>query len=240
MHKVLRWLRTGTHSVIVRLMADEPRPLQWWILSPDDRDGDLRDLLAAIEKRDWAVFAGGELPAEVPPVALHIANSADGRKVCTALIVGLNEAYPLGNNEFGAPTEVTSRALRAVPIAELISRAVHDERAPDHHAGFRRMVLDRMPDTSGVRRAPGPKGHPDEHFEMVAAVYRAALTAAPRRPMSWLADQFPEVDRSTVARWLQRARDKGYLGEAQPGRAGERPAGDDDGRKTGPGKVDRT
>jgi hypothetical protein len=202
------------------------RPMQWWILSPDDEwpdgDGDLDRLRAAV-RHDWAVFAGEGNPPDVPPVALAISTSQDGRKICTGVIVGLNEAYPTGDGagSVGLPVEVTSRALRSIPIAELIGRAVHDDRAPERHAGFRALVESRMPTTVAAQRTPGPKGHPDEHFKQVADLYRAALKAEPRRPMTWLAARYPGVNRSTVARWVQRARDRGFLGEASAGRAGE-------------------
>lgn len=203
------------------------RDQQWWILSPDDswpdKDGDLDRLVKAVEDRDWAVFADDPASPGTPPVALALSESTDGRKICVGMIVGLNEAYPTGDGRgsFGVTTEVTSRALRGIPVAELIGRAVRDDRAPERHSHFRNIVLARMPKSEGVRLAPGPRGHPDEHFRLLADRYREALETEPGRPMAWLAEQYPEVDRSTVARWVQRARDKGYLGDSQAGRAGE-------------------
>lgn len=205
-------------------MKDSERDYTWWLVGGAG-DPDLEHLAEAVGSSDWAVFAGRDDDPDAPPVvALKLANSADGRKICTAMIVGFNEGYPIvvrGHGGFNAPpAEVTSRALRQIPVAELIGRAVNSEKAPPHHAAVRELVLGRLPSTESPKRAPGPKGHPDEHFEMVAAMYREALKAAPRRPMIWLADRL-NADRTTVARWVQRARDKGFLGESQPGKAGE-------------------
>jgi hypothetical protein len=199
----------------------EDRPWLWWNFStPDD---ELDPLVEQVRQRDWAVFEGSHLdPEQPPPVALAMAKSSDGRMICTGLIVGLNEAYPLGNGEWGKPIEVTSRALRRIPVAELIGRAVTQDPISDHHAPLRRKVLSRSPESMSVRRAPGPKGHPDEHFRWVADQYRKALEANPRAPMAWL-DERIDVDRSTITRWVQRARDKGFLGKSTPGRAGEVP-----------------
>ncbi len=193
------------------------RDANWWIFREEVAD----DLLAAASSYDWAVFSNGRQDTDAPPpVALAIGRSADGRLICTGMLIGLNEAYPLGNNRFGEPMEVTSRDLRGIPVAELIGKAVHA--APAHHELGARFAEARARDLAAVRRSPGPKGHPDEHFQWVADMYRRALEARPDAPVVWLTEQL-DRDRSTVNRWLQRARDKGYLGEATPGRAGEKP-----------------
>jgi lipocalin len=51
--------------------------------------------------------------------------------------------------------------------------------------------------------------------------YRAALEAEPRAPTKWLAERM-YVSLPTARRWIQRARDLGYLGASIPGKAGER------------------
>lgn len=203
----------------MRCMAE--RDSSWWI-HPEDVPNDMARLVDVIGARDWAIFSNARQdPDAPPPIALAISESADGRLVCTGLIIGLNEAYstPAGAGTFGEPMEVTSRDLRAIPVAELIGRAVHN--APAHHQAAKRLALGRAPQLEAVRRAPGPKGHPDEHFQWIADEYRRALAARPKAPVAWLTEELG-VDRSTITRWLQRARDKGYLGAAQPGKAGER------------------
>jgi hypothetical protein len=70
---------------------------------------------------------------------------------------------------------------------------------------------------------PGPKGHDDEYFKRVAEDYRRALIARPRAPVQMLLELYEDrFSEATIRRWLQRARDKGYLGAAPPGKAGER------------------
>lgn len=223
MHLVMRWCTFG----YARPMADGQRSQSSWLIHGSD-DGDLAHLAETIASNDWAVFSGEDSDPEAPPVvALRLSESSDGRKICTGLLVGLNEAYAVMDGDhqrggyFASPAEVTSRALRAIPVAELIGRAVMDHKAPAQHSAVRDLVLGRLPDSGGVRRSPGPKGHPDEHFRMVAEMYRQALQAAPRRPVVWMTEQL-NADRTTVARWIQRARDKGFLDQAQPGKAGER------------------
>jgi transposase-like protein len=81
-------------------------------------------------------------------------------------------------------------------------------------------ILGRTEPCKGPQARPGPKGHPPEHYERVAAAYRQALISHPRSPMRALAEQLHASD-ATVRRWVQRARDKGLLGPSVPGKAGE-------------------
>lgn len=62
---------------------------------------------------------------------------------------------------------------------------------------------------------------PDEHFEQVADVYRAA-TFARQNPTRAVSDAFA-AKYSTAARWVMVAREKGFLGPAPaPGLPGEK------------------
>lgn len=194
--------------------ADDAR---WWLHGPGDPD--LDRMVTAVSERSWAVFAPQEADSSRPAVAMTFATSSDGRVVCTGLIVGLNEAHPAVGRTY-SPAEVTSRALRNIPVAEMIGQAVANPGAPAHHKVYRDAAMARAPEIPRVRRSPGPKGHPDEHFRMVADLYRLALRDHPKAPIRWLTGELA-ADRSTVTRWVQRARDKGYLGAAVPGRAGE-------------------
>lgn len=203
---------------------EETRPYSWWLIAPDDDD--LKPLVESVARSDWVAFAGDEEdPHRVPPVYLQISKAADGRKICTGLIVGM-----LGQ---GGAVEVNSRTLRGIPISELIGRATHADKAPAHHSWARDWVVSRAPDVPTVKRNPGPKGHPIEHFEAVAEMYRRALVESPRAPIVWLTREL-HADRSTVTRWLKRARVEGFLGEATPGKAGETPT------QTGTTSANRT
>lgn len=202
-------------------MEDDLRGSHWWLLH-EVGSPDFENLVSVVSASDWAVFQGrDDDPDAEPPVALKLARSSDGRMICTAMIVGLNEAYPVvidGRGGYQAtPVEVTSRALRKIPVAELIGRAMRSADAP----GWGDLVKRRVPKVRAVQRSPGPKGHPDEHFREVADAYREALLAEPRRPMAWMQRHY-HADRTTIARWVKRARDMGYLGEADPGKAGDR------------------
>ncbi|EWT05058.1 hypothetical protein N864_07625 [Intrasporangium chromatireducens Q5-1] len=196
-------------------MDEELRPYSWWLIAPDDDH--LGPVVEAVRQHDWVVFAGEEDdPSAAPPVALTLSKTADGRMVCTGMIIGLSQAHP---GHVG-PLEITSRDLRRIPVAELVGRAIYADQAPEHHAPARRRAIAGAPESLTLKRNPGPKGHPDKHFQQVAEMYRRALEESPRAPIVWLTKEL-HADRSTVARWLRRARDKGFLGEATPGRAGE-------------------
>jgi hypothetical protein len=60
----------------------------------------------------------------------------------------------------------------------------------------------------------------DEHLRRVAALYRAALERGDP-PTQTVGDEM-HAGRSTAARWVAKARERGLLGEALPGKAGER------------------
>ncbi len=214
-------------------MADssEARPFNWWVWGQDGDENDMGRLTREIAAHPWAVFSAEDDALDTPPVAVCLGRSADGDLICTGLIVGLSQAYPhgAGKRHKRPDVEVTSRSLRGVPVAELIGRAIPMARGEQNNMPewMVERILGRVPDLPQVKRNPGPKGHGDEHFRNVAAWYRRAVDEHPRAPMKWLAEQL-HADRATVNRWVQRARDKGYLGEAIPGRAGERTGGEDD------------
>ena len=108
---------------------------------------------------------------------MSLEKSSDGRMVCTGLIVGLDAYGPDGK-----PTEVTSRALRGIPVAELIGRAMTEDPVSDHHAPLRRMVLARAPEARTLKRQPGPKGHPDDHYPLGDKAVPARPGGEPRGP----------------------------------------------------------
>ena len=208
------------------MTSSENRDVHWWLATEDDDD--LVHLAEAVRSSDWVVFASGNEhdPNAAPPVALKLSNSADGRKICTGMIVGLNEAYPIVTNGRGSydapPVEVTSRALRRIPVAELIGRAVHAEGAPDQSRVGARVRPGKSPaKTPGVRRSPGPKGHPGTTFPDGGRPVPACAQREPASPDGLAQKEQLHADRTTVARWVKRARDMGFLGDSQPGRAGE-------------------
>lgn len=77
------------------------------------------------------------------------------------------------------------------------------------------------------QRWPARRPRPHRHSEGWEArhhgpPYRDMLVTAPRAPIKTLAEHLG-VSEATVRRWVQRARDQGFLGESRPGKAGETP-----------------
>jgi len=180
-----------------------------------DLDDDREQLLSGVRARRWLRLSGGDLPY---PVSISIGVGVDGRLACTGLIVGAAE---------GDSVEITSTSLRSVKIADLlqdVSALTDDEDFGDLMHHVIQSVADDLP---GPRTRPGARGLPHEHFETVAREYRRALRVAQRAPVQELrrrmgAASGHDVPEPTARRWIQRARDKGLLGEATPGKAGER------------------
>jgi hypothetical protein len=68
-------------------------------------------------------------------------------------------------------------------------------------------------------RRPGRRGHPDEHYERVAEIYKRFLADGRGAPTARLAKS-EYVSRNTAAGWIRAARRRGLLPPAQRGRAG--------------------
>ena len=137
------------------------------------------------------------------PVCVRLGEAPDGRLVMTGLLIGFPE-----------PVEITARSLRMIPVAPLLADLARDEFSREVF-GYTAQPLRRP-----VRR--GPRGLDDRHFEEVAATYRRAVKEGPGRTVMRFRELWPTSE-ATARRWIQRARDKGLLGPAQPGKAGERP-----------------
>jgi hypothetical protein len=131
---------------------------------------------------------------------VQLARRDDGQLICTGLLFG-------GDNEH----EVTARALRATPMSALLRSLSREEQL---HKRNEQWPLNPT-------RA-GSKGLPLNHFEEVAKGYREALQEAPKAPVKYLAERWfhPEA---TIRTWLKQARDRGLLGAATHGKAGEKP-----------------
>jgi hypothetical protein len=166
--------------------------------------------------------------SEAMPVFLKLARDHRGRLVCQALIIG--DITPWSKRY----REINAARLRDIRIPELISLAVWTSTIPDEFGAEISEILSSVPALSLSPR--GPRGYPDDHFRAVAELYRKALIEAPRAPTKWIAEQFV-VSMPTARRWVQRARDKGYLGASTPGRAGEETGGS--GRRNNPGSGRR-
>jgi hypothetical protein len=141
-------------------------------------------------------------PTDEPLYLLRVqlARRDDGQLICTGLLFG-------GDNEH----EVTARALRGISMSALLRSLSREEQL---HKRNEEWPLNST-------RA-GSKGLPLSHFEEVARGYREALQEAPKAPVKNLAERWHHPE-ATIRTWLKQARDRGLLGAATHGKAGEKP-----------------
>lgn len=136
---------------------------------------------------------------------------------------------------------VTGATLRAIPVdtlaREAMKMAAYEivSQTPGEPPELRRAADPDLtgiadPDFSGdelfavyqqATHKPFRRGKPvtDAHLREVVQVYRDA-TATKQRPKQTIARVF-HVSTSTASRWIRAARDRGFLGDAIPGVAGE-------------------
>jgi len=202
---------------------------QRWAFAMQDADRRERALLASLpgDRGKWVFGPPQEREDDdgIPPLALRVGKTPDGRLICTGLLIG-----PIGVTEINgerfydseAVHEVTARTLRRVKLGELlneITEVAGDETLPDSAAAQR--IIAAAQEGRAARR-PGPKGYPAEHFANVANAYRQALMVRPLTPIKYLAEQLGASEAS-IHRWLRRARDMGLLDESGPRRTAETP-----------------
>jgi hypothetical protein len=74
------------------------------------------------------------------------------------------------------------------------------------------------------RTAPrrGPSTTPEDHLREVAIAYLAAVERDPGKPIALIAEGLGRP-RNTVADWVRKARQRGWLTAATPGKAGAQP-----------------
>lgn len=127
---------------------------------------------------------------------------------------------------------ITAQALR-IPIGRLGSRAM---RAPMIvtrlgeilEGGGLKLVAPTRAEREdiyaqyreGARRPRRGSPITDENLRAVAELYRRALSEGDP-PTKTVCEEF-HVQRATASRWIAKARERGLLGPASPGRAGER------------------
>lgn len=170
-----------------------------------------------VDEHDW--FLVNE--RDGPDVFVRLGrDGVSGRLVCTGLLIGDLNPFHWPHHE--QLREVNAAVLRAIRIPELLAAAIRVADVPDEFGAMVRSLNERAPLAGRVAR-PGAAGYSDEHFAEVAKAYRAALIEAPHAPTKLLAQRL-HVSLPTARRWIQRARDRGYLGPATPGRAGEQAA----------------
>lgn len=190
----------------------------WFLLSP-----------SPLEK----AWLGSRLPM---PVAMRLAKSEDGRLVCVGLKLGADAIPGL---DASPSIEITARMLRKIPLGKIVDdlAALQARRLGELEKIESR--LDAIEVEHGEPRTRrGPRGHAPSFWAGIAATYREALLVSPRATARYVAEhaldedgrpvyaetrhEYLWQDRERVARkWIKNSREKGFLGPARPGRAGE-------------------
>ncbi len=129
-----------------------------------------------------------------------------GRFVCRDLRVTQVDGGP----------PVTGEALRRIPVSEVIRTALEDTIVRGEQIGPELWEAAPM---GAPRRDIARHGPTDEALKHVAAIYRFthALGESPTKGVQ----ERLGLPRSTAARWVALARERGYLGAASVGKAGE-------------------
>jgi hypothetical protein len=167
------------------------------------------------ERRGWVFVRVTWSEDDALDLFIRPALTKEGRVVCTGLILGghhRREGAP------DVPPEVTARALRRVPLPQILALVSQD---PSVLRQWREMEILGVDVHPTVR--PGPKDHSPEHYARVIAAYRQAVAEAPSSPVKRLAEmwQTPEgkpTPEPTIRRWLRVAREKYGLEPAPRGR----------------------
>lgn len=123
--------------------------------------------------------------------------------------------------EIDAPDGIEAATAKRIRIAHFVNMAAL------HVVVSTSASRTPMPPVEPMR---GRKGYPPEHWQRVADLYREAMTAQPRAPIPYIAKRLPmrvggelvDPHPATVARWVAKARSLGLLGDATPGKPGER------------------
>jgi hypothetical protein len=139
------------------------------------------------------------LANQQPPLALQVSKAADGRLVCTGLLIGWQlDRHPLAD-PVADRVEITARQLRAIHLPEILAEAVRSQ-------------PDMLPATAPTVRPPHPGnvGYADGYYENVARQYRDALVVEPRSPMKRLAKQL-NVAPATAYRLRDESIRRGFL-----------------------------
>jgi hypothetical protein len=185
----------------------------------------------AVEAGGWVAYGGRYV---LPRAFTAMWDVEDSPKLFLRIVVDdqgraeVDEVNVLRRH--GSPP-ISSTALRDFPLAKIVRLAMEEAAFELVDEGGRPSVR-RVKERPGAgddlfaayqqeTRAPARQGVPvtDSRLREVAELYRdAAKTQG--KPKQVIAQQF-HVSTSTASRWIRTARERGLLGEAMPGRAGE-------------------
>lgn len=163
--------------------------------------------------------------AEMPGVRLEVEVGSNGQGRVTALEVRASEGERIASDD-----------LRRIPISRLTRQAVAGaaQRVPAGKVAPRTllgvMINKSRPqaeaDAAFYRQFTDNARHPrqgspltDENLRQVADIYRAADKRG--EPPTQKVAEVMHAARSTAARWVGKARERGFLGPALKGRGGE-------------------
>lgn len=118
--------------------------------------------------------------------------------------------------ENGPP--VTSEVIRSVPVARLVQEAAAQVMSSSTSAeGVTTSIMRQLTEEHVEQlRAGGPT---DAALDWVAYLYR--LSVAVGEPPTRTVEQVLGLPRSTAGRWVSLARQRGFLGRTESGKAGE-------------------
>lgn len=170
----------------------------------------------AEESRWWpvAVLEGPDLPFDLH---IRVARQPDGRLAITGMKL----------NGYDRATEITAKSLRVISFSDVLKAASDAIFAEDPAFSSALLGYDvgNVAPRSRPRLRPGPPGYDRSFFAEVADAYREAELRDPTHPYDHFMKHWGGgLSLSTARRWVQRARDKGLLGPANMGKAGERQA----------------
>jgi len=146
-------------------------------------------------------------------VLVRLGKAPDGRMVCTGLVIGAFDEQ-----------EITARGLRDLPLVQFLSHIGHWKEVREESGAFSKGFKRYAPKLSR-----GPQGLPAAHFERIADLYRIALKRQPRAPLKAMRELLAKdkggyvPSDSTIHGWIRQARQRGLLGQAIAGKAGEKP-----------------
>ena len=155
----------------------------------------------------------------------------DGTQSRLRVWVDPEDEYRVQSVRLSLPGRMTASEIRRFPWSHWLSFSdsfAREALVPGHRtmAGVPQEVAVRRaaaskaaPSPVGELRTPGRRGHPDEHYRMIAERYLELRKGGVRNPTATIAAE-QTVNRNTVAGWLRVARERKYLPPARPGKPG--------------------
>jgi hypothetical protein len=204
-----------------------------------------------IDDSRWIIVSPLDPPTLPYPIAVKLGKSDDGKLVCVGMrlgedaIPGWNAKAVPGWNAKAYPSrsrQITSQTLREIPVGQLLDDLANWRALPDvEGTGLVGQLNALLVVRDEPRSHPGRRGYPLAFYEGIRDLYREALEASPGHVCRYIAEHAKDADgrlmygaterddlqesREAVARkWVRTTRQKGLLGAARHGKAGEYPA----------------